>query len=111
LEFVLGGALRCERVVSHKVFAFVWSFVSRNAIAVERWAKDQRLHTLQIGGGFDSALPSDPFGENQGVVALGLVPHSCRGGAGYKKWDSDREAVDALRFSMRFYRVREFHTE
>jgi uncharacterized protein len=35
------------------------------------------------------------------VVALGLVPHSCRGGAGYKKWDSDRDAVDALRFSMR----------
>jgi hypothetical protein len=28
MEFiVLGGALRCERVVSHKVFAFVWWFV------------------------------------------------------------------------------------
>ena len=29
LEFVLGGALHCERVVSHKVFGFAWSFVSQ----------------------------------------------------------------------------------
>jgi hypothetical protein len=48
MEFlVLGGALRCERVVSHKVFAFVWWFVFRNVIAVERRAKAQRLHTYR----------------------------------------------------------------
>ena len=40
---VLGGALSCERVVSHKVFAFVWWFVSkRDAIGVE--ARLEMLH-------------------------------------------------------------------
>jgi hypothetical protein len=49
-----------------------------------RKATDAAGHTLQIGGGFEFAMPADPFAENQGVVALGLVPHSCRGGTGYQ---------------------------
>ena len=40
-----------------------------------------------------------------------LFPTHAAAAPAIKKWDSDRRAVDALRFSTRFDRVREFYTE